>query len=102
MVDPVIILEVEVHGSAIVRLHSQRLRADLLDSPERAILHAKATFVLQEHDTIPAGEISRAAFDRQAHVIPQITGSSHPPTRCLVQRANLVVGMGEDDPAPLR
>jgi hypothetical protein len=58
--------------------------------------------ILQEHDAIPAGEVSRAAFDGQADVIPQITRSPHPFARRLVQRANFVFGVGEDDPASVR
>ena len=99
MVDLVVVLEVEAHGSAIVGLHGHGLRADLLDGAERAVLHAKATLVLQEHDAIPAGEISRAALDRHMHLIAQITGGPHPPARRLVEGAHLVVGVGEDDPA---
>ena len=102
MVDPVIILECESNGSVIVGLHGHRLRANPLDGPERAVLHAKATLVLQEHDAIPVGKISRAAFDGQADVIPQITGRPHPFARSVVKRAHLVIGMGEDDPAPIR
>src|SRR6516164_3879028 len=56
MVDPVIVLEVEANESAIVDLHGHRLRADPLDGPERAVLHAKAALVLQEHDAIPAAK----------------------------------------------
>src|SRR5262249_23588490 len=63
MVDPAIVLEVEPNGSAIVGLHGHGLRDDLLDGPKRAVSHAKAALVLQEHDAIPAGEVSRAAFD---------------------------------------
>ena len=91
-----------MHGSAIVGLHGHGLRAHLFDGAERAVLHAKAAFVLQEHDAIPAGEVSRAALDRQAHLIAQITRGPHPLARRLVERAHLVVGVGEDDPAPIR
>jgi hypothetical protein len=65
-------------------------------------LHAKAALVLQEHDAIPAGEISRAAFDRHTHLIPRIAGCSHPLARCVVECAHLVIDRGEDDPAPIR
>src|ERR1700758_2598479 len=102
MVDPVVILEGEAHRSAIVGLHRYRLPADLLDGPERAVLHAKAALILQEHDAIPAGEVSGAAFDGQADVVPQITRSPHLFARRLVERADLVVGVGKDDPAALR
>ena len=102
MVDPVVILEVEANGSAVVGLHGHGLRADLFDGSERAVLHAKAAFVLQEHDAIPAGEVALAALDRQAHLIAQITCSPHPLPRGLVEGAHLVVGVGEDDPAALR
>ena len=78
------------------------MRADLFDGPERAVLDAKAAFVLQEHDAIPAGEVSRAALDRHTHLIAQIAGGPHPHPRRLVQRPHLVIGMGEDDPALVR
>jgi len=99
VVDLVVVFQVELYGSAIVGLHGYRLPADLLDSPERAVLRAKAALVLQEHDAIPAGEISRAAFDGQADVISQIAGGPHPLAGCLVERADFVVGVGKDDPA---
>src|SRR5262249_56879517 len=67
MVDPIVILEVEAHGSAIVGLHGYGLRADLLDGPERAVLHAKAALILHEHDAIPAGEVSPPALDPHTH-----------------------------------
>jgi hypothetical protein len=74
------------------------LRADLLDGPERAVLHAKAALILQEHDAIPAGEAAGTALNRHAHLIAQIAGGPHPLARCLVECADLVVGVGEDDP----
>ena len=78
------------------------MRADLFDGPERAVLHAKAALVLQEHDAIPAGEVARAALDRHTHLIAQIAGGPHPLARCLVECAHLVIGVGEDDPAAIR
>ena len=102
MVDLVVVLQVKLHGSAIVGLHGHGLRAHLFDGAERAVLHAKAALVLQEHDAIPAGEVSLAALDRHTHLIAQVAGGPHPLARCLVKRADLVVGVGEDDPALLR
>jgi hypothetical protein len=78
------------------------LRADLFDGSKRAVLHSEPAFVLQEHDAVSAGEVAIAALDRQVYLIAQITCCPHPPARCLVQRAHLVVGVGEDDPAALR
>ena len=102
MVDPIVILEVEVHGSAIVGLNGHGLRAHLFDGAEGAVLHAKATFVLQEHDAIPAGEAAVAALDRHTHLIAQIAGGPHPLARSLVEGPHLVIGMGEDNAAPIR
>src|SRR6185312_6769013 len=99
MVDPVIVLEVEANGAVIVGAHGNALRADLLDGSERAVFHAEATFVLQEHDAVSAGEAAPATLDHYAHVIPQIAGGPHPLARCLVECADFVVGVGEDDPA---
>ena len=70
--------------------------------PSVPFFHAKAALVLQEHDAIPAGEVARAALDRHAHLIAQIAGGPHPFARCLVERPHLVVGVGENDAAPIR
>ena len=101
VVDAVVILEVERDVAPIVGAHGHGLRADLLDGPERAVLDAKPAFVLQEHDAIPAGEAAFAAFDRHTHVIAEIAGGPHPFARRLVEGPYLVVGMGEDDAAPI-
>ena len=101
MVDAVVIPEVEGDVAPVFGAHRHGSCADLLDSPERAVLHAEAALVLQEHDAIPAGEATFAAFDLQAHVIAQIAGVPHSPARGLVERAHLVVGVGEDDAAAL-
>ena len=69
MVDAVVILELEAHGSVIVGLHGHRLRIHLFDSPERAVLNAEATLVLQEHDAISNRECSLAALDRHTHLV---------------------------------
>ncbi|MCK1518087.1 hypothetical protein IVB22_37520 [Bradyrhizobium sp. 190] len=97
MVDPIIILEVEANGSAVVDLHGHGLRADLFDDSQRAVLHAKAAFILQEHDAVSGGEVALAALDRQVHLIAQIAATPHSFARRLVQRAHLVVGVGEDE-----
>jgi len=102
VVDLVVVLQVELHGSVIVGLHGHALCVDLLDGAERAVLHAKAALVLQERDAIPAGEASLAALDRYTHLIAQITGGPHPLAGCFVERSHLDIGVGEDDPAALR
>ena len=102
VVDPVIVLEFEANGSVIVGLHDHRLRADLLDGPERAVLHAQPALILQEHDAIPAGKVARAALDGDAHVIAKCSRLPHPFARCLVERSHLVIGVGEDDAALIR
>ncbi len=99
VVDAVVILEVERDAAPIVGAHGHGSFADLLDSPERAVLHAKAALVLQEHDAIPAGETALAAFDGDTHILAQITGFPHPLARRLVEFPHLVIGMGEDDAA---
>ncbi len=102
MVDPVVILEVEARVSAIAGLHGHGLSADLLNGSERGVLHAKTALVLQEHDAIPGCEGSRAALDRHAHLVAQIARSPHPLARCLIEHANFVIGVSENDPAPIR
>ena len=99
VVDAVVVLEVERDAAPVVGAHGHGSFADLNDGPERAVLHAKAALVLQEHDAISAGEATLAAFHRQAHVIAQIAGFPHPLAGGLVERAHLVIGVGEDDAA---
>ena len=102
VVDAVVIPEVEGHGPAIVGAHGNGLRVDLVDGSERAVLHAQPAFVLQEHDTIPAGEVAFAALDRDTHILAKITGVTNALARPLVEGAHLVIGMGQDDPTPVR
>src|SRR3977135_3238658 len=77
MVDPILILEVEANGSAVVGLDGHGPRAHLFDGPECAVLYAKASFILQEHDAIAAGEAAVAALDRHTLLIAEITGGAH-------------------------
>ena len=99
MVDANIVLEVERNGTPVVGAHGHGSRADLDDGPERAVLDAKTALVLQEHDAVSAGEAARAALYAQVHVIAQIAGGPHPFACGLVERANLVIGVGENDAA---
>src|SRR3954453_11589929 len=101
VVDPIVIPEVEANGSAIVDAHNHGPRVHLFDGAERAVLYAKASFVLQKHDAIPAGEAALAALDRHMHLTAQITGGTHPHPRSLIEGPHLVIGMGEDDAAPV-
>lgn len=59
--------------------------------------YAKAAFVLQEDDAVSAGKVSRAALDRRMHLIAQIADG--PLARCVVEGADVVIGVREDDPA---
>src|SRR6516164_2112634 len=78
VVDLVVVPKVELHGSAVVGAHGHALRAELLDGPERAVLHAKAALILQEHYAVSTREAAPAALDRHTHIIAQITRSPHP------------------------
>jgi hypothetical protein len=102
VIDAVVILEIEGQGSAIVGAHGQGLRADPFDGAEGAVLDAKPAFVLQERDTVPAGEVAFAPLDRHTHLNSQITSGAHAPARCLIEGADFVVGVSENDPAALR
>src|SRR5205809_4210985 len=53
----------------------------LFRSPECAIFDAKPTLVLQEHDAVSVGEVSRAALDRDTHLIAQGAGGDRKSTR---------------------
>ena len=47
----------------------------------------------------PLAKLRVAALDRHTHLLAEIAGRPHPLARGLVERAHLVVGVGEDDPA---
>src|SRR5467141_2776957 len=89
VVDPIVILEVEANGSAVVGLNSHGLCAHLFDGSKCAVLYAEASFVLQEHDAIPDGETAVTALDRHTHLIAEITGGTHPFARSLVEGPHL-------------
>src|SRR3546814_2510960 len=63
-----------------------------LDFPQRAVLHAHAAPVLEEHDAVAAGEVARAPLRRYTHVLPQLAGVAQPIARGLVQIAHLGIG----------
>src|SRR6267142_4392106 len=102
MVDLVVVLHVELHRSTVIGAHGHALRVDLFDGAERAVLHAKPAFVLQEHDAISAGEAALTTLHRYMHFFAEIAGGPHPHPRSLVEGADLVIGMGEDDLTPIR
>jgi len=102
VVDPVVILQVELNGPAIIGAHGHALGADLFDGAERAVLHAKPALVLQEHDAIPGGEGSITALDPDARILAQIAGLPHALARLFVEFAHLYIGVGEDDAARFR
>jgi len=101
VVDLVVVLEVERDIAAVVGTDDHGLRADLLDGSERAVLHAKAALVLQKHHAVAGSEIPRAAFGGDMHVVAKVACFPHLSARCIVERAHLVVGVGEDDAAPV-
>src|SRR3546814_14397068 len=79
-----------------------RVRSHALVFPQRAVLHAHAARVLEEHDAVAAGEVARAPLRRYTHVLPQLAGVAQPIARGLVQIAHLGIGVGEDDPGLVR
>src|SRR3546814_9761656 len=84
--------------SAIVKANGHAVGRHALDFPQRAVLHAHAALVLEEHDAVAAGEVARAPLRRYTHVLPQLAGVAQPIARGLVQIAHLGIGVGEDDP----
>src|SRR5690606_2586724 len=97
-----IVLEI-VRNSAPIIEHD--LHADAIDTPygsKRAVLHPKSALVAQEHDPVPTREHSYATGHLQADVVAQFTGVAHPGSRRLVERADIVVGVRQDDAAARR
>src|SRR3546814_14134542 len=76
----VIVLQVERDVASVIGARGHALRADFLDRAKRAVLHAKAALVLQEHDTIPAGKTALATLDRATPVLPYNHNATHPRT----------------------
>jgi len=102
MIDMGIVLEVERDPPAIVELHRHAVGRNALDLSQRAVLHAKAALVFQEHDAVAAGEVAWPPLGRHAHVRPQLAGVAQTFARGLVQIAHLSIGVGEDDPRLVR
>src|SRR3546814_4681775 len=67
MIDMGIVLEVERDPPAIVEPHRHAVGGHALDLAQRAVLHAKAALVFQEHDAVAAGELPCPPFGRHAH-----------------------------------
>src|SRR3546814_3447496 len=73
---PILVLQVERDVASVIGARGHALRADFLDRAKRAVLHAKAALVLQEHDTIPAGKTALAPLDRDTHVLALIANET--------------------------
>lgn len=101
MVDMRVVFQVEANRSVVIDANHHALCADLFDDTKRTVLDPKPTLVAEEHDPVAAGEVSWAAFDSHLHFVAEIAGSAHALARGLVERAHLVVCVGEDDPACL-
>src|SRR3569623_678767 len=93
-----IILHVESDRSTVIEHHRHPGLRDRLHLPERAILHAKAALVLQEHDAVTGCELPLAALGAHGNIVAQRTARTQPLARREVERADLVIGVGEDDP----
>ena len=81
MVDAVIILEVEGDGSAVSVARSWMWRSTCSMVAERAVLHAEAAVVLQEHDAVAAGEVRapRSTVTRRPRPAPRLPASVRGP-----------------------
>ncbi|CAA0093309.1 Uncharacterised protein [Starkeya nomas] len=99
VVDLVVVLQVERDIAPVVGADGHALGADLLDGAERAVLHAKAALVLQEHDAIAGREGPHTAFGGDMHIRAKFTCITHFLAGGLIERAHVVVGVGEDDAA---
>jgi hypothetical protein len=74
---------------------------DLLERAQRAVLHAHAALVAQEHDPVAGREVARPARPVRPRPRPA-RRRAQPIARLLVQLAHLGVGVGEDDPGLVR
>ena len=71
--------------------------------PQRAVFHAEAAIVLQEHHAVAGGEVPA----RRARLVRRTSGPRSPASRirsraAVFNAAHLFIGMGQDDAAGLR
>src|SRR3546814_13293391 len=97
MIDMSIGFEVE-RDRPSVGAHGHGGAARALDRSERAILPRKAALVAQEDDAVAGSERTLAALDLDRDILAQIARRSHLIARRLVERAHLLIGVGEADP----
>ena len=99
VIDVSIVLEVKGDRPPIIGAHAHAGGADVLDRPQRPVLHAKAAFVLEEHDPVAGGKSPLAALNGQPHVLPEHLRDAHAISCGLVEFAHFVIGVRENDPA---
>ena len=92
-----IVLEVERHGPAGVEPHGHMFGVHCLDDAKRTILDAQTAIVLQEHDAVAGREDTVAALDRNADVFAQCACLAQLCAGKVIERANLFIGVGQDD-----
>jgi hypothetical protein len=91
MIDLVVVLDVERDCSAVVEQHGHAGSRDALDGPERAVLHAKAALVLQEHNPVAASQHTLTPVYLDRHILTKLPARAQPFTRSDVERLHFVV-----------
>src|SRR3546814_334253 len=97
-----VVLQIERHAPPVVERYCHARRADALDATERPVLHTQVTFILEEHDAVAFRKSALAALDIERDLIAERLARFQPLTHRLVELTDLVIGVGQDDPARIR
>src|SRR3546814_8153143 len=97
-----VVLQIERHAPPVVERYCHARRADALDATERPVLHTQVTFILEEHDAVAFRKSALAALDIERDLIAERLPRFQPLTHRLVELTDLVIGVGQDDPARIR
>ncbi|WP_318531651.1 hypothetical protein [Pelagerythrobacter rhizovicinus] len=93
---------IEDHAPPVIKRDLHAGAIDASDRAKRPVLYAQATLVAQEHDPVAKRERSYAAGHLQGCLLAKLTGDPHPGSSRLVERADILVGVREDDTAARR
>ena len=92
-----IVFELERHGTAGIELHGHVAGVHRLDDAQRTVLDTETPVVLEEHDAVAEGKIPPAALDSDRDVLAQFARLAQPTAGEVVEGANLVIGVGQNN-----
>ena len=78
-------------------MHGHAAGVHRLDDAQRTVLDAETAVVLEEHDAVAGGEVPLAALDLDRDVLAQFARLAQPAAGEVVEGANLVIGVGQNN-----